>query len=84
MKPVTHHIKPFSLERLQDIRMKREFTLAEGRDEGLGKGHKKSRKGTKSGTSKRKAPKVKIDANVAKKLEGLDPAMQAFLKKALQ
>lgn len=81
MKPVTHHIKPFTLERLPAIRMSRELTLAEGRDQGLGKGHKKKRSST--GTTKRKARKVQIDATVAKKLEGLDPAMQAFLKKAL-
>jgi hypothetical protein len=83
MKPVTHHLKPFALERVPSIRLNRELILAEGREEGLGKGHKKTKKRRSSGKSTRKGPKVTLDAKAQKQLETLDPATQAFLKKAM-
>jgi hypothetical protein len=83
MKPVTHHIKPFTVDRVQAIRISREITLADGRQQAVGKGHAKKRSKSGSSTKPRK-PKVVLDTRAQKQLEGLDPATRAFLEKAMK
>jgi hypothetical protein len=88
LKPVTHHLIPFTLDRVQSIRINREITLAEGLIYAVGKGHKKKKgatTGTTRTTKKRNLkPKIVLDTQAQKQLEGLDAATRAFLEKAMK
>ena len=62
--------------------MSRELTLGENRAEAIGKGHKRKRSTT--GVTKKRKPKVVLDAKAQKQLEGLDPATRAFLESQMK
>lgn len=73
MRPVTHKLKPFTLERVPSIRMTRELSIADAK-------LKLVKKKTKKGTSKKKGKKVELNANARALLAGMDPATRAFLE----
>ena len=78
MKPVTHHITPFTIDRVDSIRLLREVRFLE-----FTTGSKTKKKGTpksKGRKGKGKTKKVELNAKSREALAGLDPETRAFLE----
>ena len=80
MKPVTHHITPFTIDRVDSIRLLREVRFLE-----FTTGSKTKKKGTlkskgQGRKGKGKTKKVELTAKSREALAGLDPETRAFLE----
>lgn len=80
MRPLTHHYTPFTVDRVQAIRMTREMTVAEAKTKLFEKTTTK-----KKGVSRKgKVNKVVLDAKSRDALASMDPATRAFLESQMK
>lgn len=77
MKPVTHHMTPFTPDRIRAIRLAREIAIGEARMAMMNKGKRK--KGT-SAKSKGRVRKAILDPKARQALANADPELKAFLE----
>ncbi len=72
MKPITHHIKLFTPERVPAIRLARELAIGEARTAAMTKHIKKKPKG--------RVRKAVLDPKARAALANADPVLRAFLE----
>ena len=77
MKPVTHHMTPFTISRIAAIRLAREIGIGEARTAAMTKGRKKKGPTTKS---KGRVRKAILDPKARAALAAADPELRAFLE----
>lgn len=73
MRPITHHIKLFTLERVVSIRLNRELSIGDERTKFITKKSKKS-------STVKKVKKIELNAKARAAMESMDPATRAFLE----
>ncbi len=75
MRPLSHHIKLFTIESVPSIRLNRELSIADEREKRIVKATRKP-----SSTKGKKSKKVTLNLKSQAAMDTLDPATRALLE----